>query len=1239
MNSIAKNAKQALSSIVVTATILWSMGASLLVGPLTASAAPADGTLIKAKEVEAVYYYKGGHRYTFPNQKTFKSWYQDFSTVQIIPLAELQTYPLQAPGGNVVYRAGTRLVKITTDPKVYAVAPNGKLQWVTSEAVAKSLYGANWSKRVDDVSDAFFTNYSIGADLTTSALPDGSLVLSGGSYYYISGGMKRAVSAASFSANNFNAAYALSVSDLSSYASGADLAAGEVSDVSQGGAASAPVAVSGALNIALASDSPFGTQSVVVDATNGGQKMAKMTKINFTANGGDAAVTQVKATRLGVSKDGDVDTLYLADANGKVLAKNTSFAAGVATFSGTLFTVPAGQTVSVWILEDVNKSAAAGSTQGWAVDASGVKTSGNGSVTGSATGGQFTVAVVTDLGYLEYATSSPISGSPTVDAGKLAYTVGTFKVKADNQEISLKKIKFTQIGSVGPSDLQNFKLKVAGVQLDGAKALLDGNTLTFDLTKDANGATNADNGLKLLAGQTKFLDIIGDVIGGTNRNFKFSVQNVEDVTAYDAGYKVNAPIVDWNTHAFAVETLTATTVNTGTLTVSVATDAPNSNVASSASSVVLSSFKLVAAGEDMKVSSLVVTSTSSDWTNIFKNVKLVLDGTTVGTAVTSLTAGTTATYTFSNNFVVKVGAPSTLQIIADLTDATITGGTNETISLGLVAGSSNVQGLTSLTTTGSTAISGNTLTVKSGNPTVVLNTSMVDATTTDATGVSRATNLKIGSFIVAAGPGEGSKITSIALADNTVALNGLYSRLRLQGADGSALAQEVGTLSGSGSTYTFNLTSPITVLKGQQYVVDVIADVLSTTSSSDLNTSPTAVLTVKQNGVTYQTLETSQTGTAPASAALTLQKNYIATKGTLTAAVSSDTPVAQQLVMGAVNQPVFKFKLTAGKQEDLNITELATAATIMASTTPTGIIKNIRLYDGDTMIGSPVASLASADASLTVATSTAYARFSALNLTVPKNTSKTYTIVADIASAPDTFSGENFTMHLINSYDLLATNSSAIVAKGTQSGQAVSASGPVTGFLSTSDLKSSVMTVYKTKITVAHAGNAPTGAASKGTAQTVAKFVVSNSANVNSQAATIKGMNLQISTSISQPQAGSTVNADIYKTEQTTTANKLTTSAVNSNTAPAVCALGSARVNSTCPLFDPTITFATLGSAVTIEAGASQTFTVQLDTFDAVANNTLTVGLGASDIVWSDGYTAGIRVVDSLPLTGKTLTF
>ena len=113
-------------------------------------------------------YYLGsdGKRYVFPNEKTYKTWYADFSSVKTITDSELAAIQI---GGNVTYKPGSKMVKITTDPKVYAIDAHGKLRWIASEAVASALYGANWAKSVEDIPDAFFVNYTIGADIYSAS--------------------------------------------------------------------------------------------------------------------------------------------------------------------------------------------------------------------------------------------------------------------------------------------------------------------------------------------------------------------------------------------------------------------------------------------------------------------------------------------------------------------------------------------------------------------------------------------------------------------------------------------------------------------------------------------------------------------------------------------------------------------------------------------------------------------------------------------------------------------------------------------------------------------------------------------------------------------------------------------------------------------------------------------------------------------------------------------------------------
>ncbi len=118
------------------------------------------GSLIRIQSYAAVYYCgSDGKRYVFPNDKTYKTWYADFSQVQFITPEDMANIQI---GGNVTYRPGMKLVKITTDNKVYAVDHGGVLRWVSSTALATKYYGKTWAKQVDDIPDTFFTNYKVG---------------------------------------------------------------------------------------------------------------------------------------------------------------------------------------------------------------------------------------------------------------------------------------------------------------------------------------------------------------------------------------------------------------------------------------------------------------------------------------------------------------------------------------------------------------------------------------------------------------------------------------------------------------------------------------------------------------------------------------------------------------------------------------------------------------------------------------------------------------------------------------------------------------------------------------------------------------------------------------------------------------------------------------------------------------------------------------------------------------------
>jgi hypothetical protein len=150
-------------------TLLSLILVALIAAPLTAfgnvasARAASINTAIRGTTNSTVYWYANdGKRYVFPNAATYYTWFTGFENVQTISDSELFSISL---AGNVTYRPGAKLVKVTTDPKVYAVARGGMLRHVSSESLAIQLYGYDWASKVQDVPDEFFTNYTVGSPI------------------------------------------------------------------------------------------------------------------------------------------------------------------------------------------------------------------------------------------------------------------------------------------------------------------------------------------------------------------------------------------------------------------------------------------------------------------------------------------------------------------------------------------------------------------------------------------------------------------------------------------------------------------------------------------------------------------------------------------------------------------------------------------------------------------------------------------------------------------------------------------------------------------------------------------------------------------------------------------------------------------------------------------------------------------------------------------------------------------
>ena len=125
------------------------------------------GDLIKASSPAVYYIGSDGKRYVFPNEKTYRSWYSDFSAVKTISAAELGNI---SPGGSRFYKPGIRLLKLSSRSEVYEVSEYGLLRHLISPEIAILRHGTDWQNLVDDLPEIIFAGYKIGEPISDGGL-------------------------------------------------------------------------------------------------------------------------------------------------------------------------------------------------------------------------------------------------------------------------------------------------------------------------------------------------------------------------------------------------------------------------------------------------------------------------------------------------------------------------------------------------------------------------------------------------------------------------------------------------------------------------------------------------------------------------------------------------------------------------------------------------------------------------------------------------------------------------------------------------------------------------------------------------------------------------------------------------------------------------------------------------------------------------------------------------------------
>ena len=941
-----------------------------------AQATASAGDLIKMAGLSSVYYLAAdGKRYVFPNESTYFSWYSDFSGVITIPQSELESYPL---GANVTVRPGTKLVKITTNPKVYAVTSNGNLVAIPDEATASTLYGSAWNKRIIDVPDAFFTNYKISAStVSATAYPQGSLVKFGAAadVFYINadGTASKVASETAFLANRFKWADVVTAT-IAKPTEGTAISAAvaTITDTSSGAGG---VAGSGTgLTIALASDTPASVTVITntTASTGNGQANVPFLKVNFTASAdGDVVVKNLKFKRTGISADTDLDGLFLYEGATR-LTDSSSISSNYVTFNNAsgLFTVAKGTTKAITLTGDMNYAATSGKTIGMNLVAAADVTTNGAAVSGSfpVAGNLMSTANATDLGRVTFSVYDQPSSNNAGLSPANEQEIWKFTMTSTNQELKVERLKLTAVGSIQLTDMKNFKLLVSGAQVGPTvAALASGNIVDFDLSAAP---------LIIPKGGSKAVSVRADVVGGSTRTFYMSFQNQNDIIIKDNNY--NVYIEPYSAGTFSVLKNTdgyVWLIDQGALAISRATNSPNTDVAVDATNVTLGIFDFTASGEDIKVANLDVQANISAGTGGhgdggILNGKVLVDDVQVGTTK-NLTDATDVNFTFGSTLIVKAGTTAKVKIVGDIkttTSTSFSGG--ETVAITLGTGSSNAQRQTSLGTFNapSTDTSAYTLNITSGAVSVSKYSGYANQTI-----VAGTNDARLGSFVVSAGAAEGVTVSSITVALDAVEYNAsTLTRIYLKD---HATGVQLGDAKSSPSSSN-NFSVSFTLVASANKVIDLYGDI-----KSGANAGPwTANIDADGNGA--------NTGLSVSASAVDIQTITIGT-GSLTTANGS-MPDSAIVLAGSTGNYLAQYTFSASN-EGFTIDKLKLKVGNDFATSTAGVYVKYKNKAGTTVTSSTQVFTTGSEANAT-------ATFTGLTLYVPADDDATLDVYVDMVS-------------------------------------------------------------------------------------------------------------------------------------------------------------------------------------------------------------------------------------------------
>lgn len=537
-------------------------------------------------------------------------------------------------------------------------------------------------------------------------------------------------------------------------------------------------------------------------------------------------------------------------------------------------------------------------------------------------------------------------------------------------------------------------------------------------------------------GLTKDFTVKAKLIGGTTRTIKLVVFNNYDIDLRGSTTGVSViPGAGTNDTSFPLgNSFNQTTIGSGTVTLTRASDSPSSAVVPGASSVVLAKYNVKPTGENYELRQVsFYIATSSTGIDLTGTIYVKVNGQIVySTGASSVSNTAATTFALSAYPVLTAGVDNSVVVEASAIPSSATTASSYTVTdfnleqvKRLVSNDILSNGDTGLTTSDTDAL---TISVQAAALAVnTLSTPVANSVVAGTVGYEYTT-IQLSSQ----GGGEDVKVSTIVV-DHVEAgsLTEVGNLLIYKDSDTSPLATTASTATNA-STVTFTFSSPIVVTRSTPVTLHLKADALSGTNPHTYRiTSSTSAITATGAGtgntltngsdITFSGAGQAQTHVAAGALTLSLVSG------------SGASPSEDQVVTaGTSGVTTFAFKLTS-QYEAQKITSLKVTATSSGTSgIATSTLQNIRLYEGNSSTAlSPTVGWSCVAAGCTATWSSTDNIFSA---PVPV-TGLTVYVKADVGAGGQSDLGNSYKFYIASSTDDVAVKGSVTASTaGTKTG-------------------------------------------------------------------------------------------------------------------------------------------------------------------------------------------------------------